>query len=66
MDLPSSKLYWHERSISERSGSGPSSRATNSGGSDPSPPKKIGNEQYINHGDLMECASFYILSLCAL
>jgi hypothetical protein len=40
MDLPSSKFSWHERSISERSGSCPSSGATNSGGSDPSSPSK--------------------------
>jgi hypothetical protein len=36
MDLPSSKFSWHKRSISEGSGSCPSSEATNSGGSDPS------------------------------
>jgi hypothetical protein len=34
MALPSSKFTWHERSISERSGSCPSSEAMNSGGSD--------------------------------
>jgi hypothetical protein len=58
MDLPSSKFSWHERSISERSSSYPSFGATNSGGSDPSSPSKIGNEQYINHGGLVECAKF--------
>jgi hypothetical protein len=42
MDLPSSKFSWHERSISERSGSCPSSGATISGGSDPSSPSKNG------------------------
>jgi hypothetical protein len=57
--LAFSMFSWHERSISERSGSCPSSGATNSGGSDPSSSsKKIGNEQYINHGDLVECANF--------
>jgi hypothetical protein len=40
MDLPSSKFSWHERSISEWSGSCPSSGAINSGGSDPSSPIK--------------------------
>jgi hypothetical protein len=40
MDLPSSKFSWHERSISERLGSCPSSGATISGGSDPSSPSK--------------------------
>jgi hypothetical protein len=40
MDLPSSKFYWHKRSILERSGSCPSSGATNSRGSDPSSPSK--------------------------
>jgi hypothetical protein len=59
MDLPSSKFSWHERSISERSGSCPSSGATNSRGSDPSSPSKnISKEQYINHGGLVECAKF--------
>jgi hypothetical protein len=62
MDLPSSKFSWHERSISERSGSCPPSGATISGGSDPSSPSKIGNEQYINHGGLVDCAKLY----CAL
>jgi hypothetical protein len=58
MDLPSSKFSWHKRSILEGSGSCPSSEATNSGGSDPSSSsKKIGNEQYINHGDLVGCAN---------
>jgi hypothetical protein len=34
-------------------------RSYNSGGLDPSSPsKKIGNEQYINHGGLVECAKF--------
>jgi hypothetical protein len=40
MDLPSSKFSWHERSISERLGSCPSSEAMISGGSDPSSPSK--------------------------
>jgi hypothetical protein len=40
MDLPSSKFSWHERSIPERSGSYPSSGATNSEGSDPSSSSK--------------------------
>jgi hypothetical protein len=40
MDLPSSKFSWHERSISERSGSCPSSGATNYRGSDPSSSRK--------------------------
>jgi hypothetical protein len=47
MDLPSSKFSWHERSISERSGSCPSSGAINSGGSDPSSPIK--NRQRTMH-----------------
>jgi hypothetical protein len=36
MDLPSSKLSWHKRFISEGSGSCHTSGAINSGGSDPS------------------------------
>jgi hypothetical protein len=36
MDLPSSKLSWHKRFISEGSDSCPSSEAISSGGSDPS------------------------------
>jgi hypothetical protein len=40
MDLPSSKLSWHKRSISEGSGSCPSFGATNSRGLDPSSSSK--------------------------
>jgi hypothetical protein len=66
MDFPSLKLSWHKRSISEGSGSCPSSGATNSGGSDPSSANNTDKEQYINHGDLVGCANYYTLLFFAL
>ena len=62
MDLPSSKFSWHEKSISERLGSYPSSGATISRGSDSSPPSKTCNEHYINHGEV--CQVLNIIILC--
>jgi hypothetical protein len=49
MNLPLSKLSWHERSISRRSSSCPSSGAMGFGKSDPSSSCKTGNKQYIKH-----------------
>jgi hypothetical protein len=64
MDLPSSKLSWHKRFISEGSGSCPSSRAINSG-EIPFPLTNTDKEQYINHSDLVGCANYYtLLFLC--
>jgi hypothetical protein len=61
MDLPSSKLSWHKRFISEGSGSCPSSGAINSEGSDPSSANKHRQEQYINHGDFSWVCHFLYL-----
>jgi hypothetical protein len=44
MDLPSSKLSWHKRSTSGRSGSDPSSEATGSGSTVPASSRKTGNK----------------------
>jgi hypothetical protein len=65
MDLPSSKLSWHKRFISDGSGSCPSSGATNSEDRIPLPLTNIDKEKYINHGDLVGCANYYTsLFLC--
>jgi hypothetical protein len=65
MDLPSLKLSWHKRFISEGSGSCPSSGAINSGGSDPSSANKHRKEQYINHGDFSGVCHFLYLIIFA-
>jgi hypothetical protein len=65
MDLPLSKFSWHERSISERSVSCPSSGTTISEGSDPSSPSK--NRQLTLHQPwwLSEvCQVLNIIILC--
>jgi hypothetical protein len=65
MDLPSSKLSWHKRFISEGPGSCPSSGAINSEDRIPLPLTNTDKEQYINHGDLVGCANYYtLLFLC--
>jgi hypothetical protein len=63
MDLPSSKLSWHKRSTSERSGSGPSSGATGSGSTVPASSSKSGNKQYINSGLLIGVCQLLTLLL---
>jgi hypothetical protein len=53
MDLPSSKLSWHKRPISGRSGSGPSLGATGSGSAVPTSSSKTVNKtihQQVNGG----------------
>jgi hypothetical protein len=62
MDLPSSKLSWHKRFISGRSGSGPSSGATGSGSTVSASSSKTSNKQYINSGLLSGVCQFLILS----
>jgi hypothetical protein len=53
MNLPSSKLSWHKRSTSGRSGSDPSSGAMGSRSMVPASSSKTGNKQYINSGSLI-------------
>jgi hypothetical protein len=63
MDLPSSKLSWHKRSTSGRSGSGPSSGVTGSRSTVPASSSKTGNKQYINSGLLIGVCHFITLLL---
>jgi hypothetical protein len=65
MDLPSSKLSWHKRFISEGSGSCPSFEATNSGGSDPSSANNTDKNNTSIMVTLVGCANSYtLLFLC--
>jgi hypothetical protein len=65
MDLPSSKLSWHKRFISEGSGSCPSSGATNSRGSDPSFANNTDKNNTSIMVTLVGCANAYtLLFLC--
>jgi hypothetical protein len=61
MDLPSSKLSWHKRFISE--GWVPALLPELQISEDRIPLllTNIDKEQYINHGDLVGCANYYTL-----
>jgi hypothetical protein len=66
MDLPSSKLSWHKRFISEGRVPALLPELQISEDRIPLPLTNTDKEQYINHGDLVGCANYYTLLFCAL
>jgi hypothetical protein len=62
MDLPSSKLSWHKKDLSQR-GRVPALLLELQIPEDriPLPLTNTDKEQYINHGDLVGCANYYTI-----